>query len=1061
MQVDSQAIKVAVRVRPFLSRENHNRSTLSIQGQSITAESPSCKDETNVFAFDYAFWSANPRDRHFISQQNVAHELGSQLCENAYQGFNGCLIAYGQTGAGKSYTVLGYGEEPGLIPNVTAMVFKGSPDPKIWISYLEIYQETIRDLLDVSGQPANLTVCEHPLLGAYIPDLTESPVERLEDVRGLVDYGSKMRVAGSTLMNCGSSRSHSIFSIRVEATNPDGLQISPKISLIDLAGSEGASRAGATCSINRSLSHLVRIIGELAEHCSHARPSLGSVKTTENIPFRSSKLTFLMKDALSDNSKTLMVAAVSPAEQSYNETLATLRFAQSVKKIKTNASVNVNHNEFLVKDLQKDCDMLRSQLGTPHSQEAMVTEVRDEVKERERLVEWLQKSYQVQFEAESERKEMRDAILCDKGLTALEIKVMLSTEKNTPFLHNVCEDPLLSGCLIYFLKEQTTIGSDPSNVIVVKGLDIKDRHGIIANSENSKISFIPCEGARTLVNGEIIDAVTVIRDHDRIVLGRGMAMRLLIPSATNSRVEASPLELDDILLELHPNASPAFLDFKNYIDEMRVRVDKAKMDACVKTLHRICPLVDTANQMAKELHPEANLTYELECIWDIYSWEEEDFLLVRVKKRTEVAYFWTIKKFMARYEQMEEVYQTKQIDPLNDPFIELEAHDIMRIFKEKEHEHWSAMKAVQAQQGKRGILSMLSGMYGSMGALGKEVVVQRVSRASDQQSVNSLRTAKTSGIASKKSTPFSDSSKKSPVRAQKVAFPLRKCSDAIQGFPTMMSGDIQSLEELTRLTLDIKRKVDAASSKDEANQETHEENIKLKNTIEELNQQLLEQNQALASLMPTVVNMATSQNGQPDYQHQASHISQNISRDFTNQSPALQHSSHSVYNSDLSQPSFTPFNRSKHSLFSSELSKPPFGFKQLLALQHSTSDTSFVFPASRALANRSLSSLGSGSQMQQFMPRSTNMIMPQMSTPSFSRSNPPLLRTLDRRSHNEPRIAPVKINAANAFPLLGAHRMSGALGASQAVGGTTLQRSANLLPESSAAGVKLSAVMTP
>lgn len=245
-------------------------------------------------------------------------------------GYNCSLFAYGQTGAGKSYSMVGYGEDKGIIPRSCEEIFQrieANTDPdityKVEASMLEIYNEKVRDLFNPRSDAAagGLKVRDHPKTGPYVDGLTKHSVTNYLQIQRLMDEGSAARTVAATNMNATSSRAHTIFQIILTQTKIDRAagKASDKVSrinLIDLAGSERANKTGATgdrlkegCAINQSLSALGNCISALAESSSGKN---------RHVPYRDSVLTHLLKDSLGGNAKTIMIAAISPADINYD-----------------------------------------------------------------------------------------------------------------------------------------------------------------------------------------------------------------------------------------------------------------------------------------------------------------------------------------------------------------------------------------------------------------------------------------------------------------------------------------------------------------------------------------------------------------------------------------------------------------------------------------------------------------------------------------------------------------------------------------------------------------------
>ncbi|CAK0887114.1 unnamed protein product [Prorocentrum cordatum] len=327
------------------------------------------------FEYDRCFWSFSEDHPLYATQQTLHDEVGCQMIENAVAGFNNCIFAYGQTGSGKSYSVLGgQGEQRGLLPRVVEGLFERFTQleegvtVKAVVSFVEIYNEKLRDLLasdETVDSKVKLAVREHPILGIIVPGLTQSVVENCTEVLDLVDYGTSNRRTSATAMNATSSRSHCIFSFKTNLISGDQVKLS-QTHLVDLAGSERQKRTQAAgdrlkegAAINQSLSTLARVISALAD---------SSKKKAANPPFRTSKLTHILKESLCGNSKTVMMAAISPSLADYEETLSTLNFAKSVKQVQTAATANVLSTATLEQALREEVEALKAKVQMAQEQ---------------------------------------------------------------------------------------------------------------------------------------------------------------------------------------------------------------------------------------------------------------------------------------------------------------------------------------------------------------------------------------------------------------------------------------------------------------------------------------------------------------------------------------------------------------------------------------------------------------------------------------------------------------------------------------------------------------------
>ncbi|PFH56478.1 hypothetical protein XA68_16433 [Ophiocordyceps unilateralis] len=374
-------VRVVVRVRAFLPREIERDAqclvSMDPDSQVTTLHAPpaqSCRsrsrDETDRrFAFDGSFWSHSVDDGHYAGQEDVYNSLGEEFLDHNFDGYHTCIFAYGQTGAGKSYTMMGTAEQPGLIPRTCEDLFErietahgesANVAYSVHVSYLEVYNEHVRDLLVpvVAGAPPHyLKMRESPTEGPYVKDLTEVPVRSLAEILRHMKAGDASRTTASTRLNDVSSRSHAVFTIMLRQIHHDldtdeTTERSSRIRLVDLAGSERAKATAATgvrlregANINKSLAALGRVMAALATDPRKRRRLDGGV-----VPYRDSVLTWLLKDSLGGNSKTAMIACIGPAD--YEETLSTLRYADQAKRIRTRAVVNQDQRSTAERDAQ-------------------------------------------------------------------------------------------------------------------------------------------------------------------------------------------------------------------------------------------------------------------------------------------------------------------------------------------------------------------------------------------------------------------------------------------------------------------------------------------------------------------------------------------------------------------------------------------------------------------------------------------------------------------------------------------------------------------------------------
>uniref|UniRef100_A0A8C9ASX9 Kinesin-like protein n=1 Tax=Prolemur simus TaxID=1328070 RepID=A0A8C9ASX9_PROSS len=360
-------VKVVVRCRPLNEREKSMcyRQAVSVdemRGTITVHKIDSSNEPPKTFTFDTVF---GPESK----QLDVYNLTARPIIDSVLEGYNGTIFAYGQTGTGKTFTMEGVRAVPelrGIIPNSFAHIFghiaKAEGDTRflVRVSYLEIYNEEVRDLLG-KDQTQRLEVKERPDVGVYIKDLSAYVVNNADDMDRIMTLGHKNRSVGATNMNEHSSRSHAIFTITIECSEKgvDGnMHVRMgKLHLVDLAGSERQAKTGATgqrlkeaTKINLSLSTLGNVISALVDG-----------KST-HVPYRNSKLTRLLQDSLGGNSKTMMCANIGPADYNYDETISTLRYANRAKNIKNKARINEDPKDALLRQFQKEIEELKKKL---------------------------------------------------------------------------------------------------------------------------------------------------------------------------------------------------------------------------------------------------------------------------------------------------------------------------------------------------------------------------------------------------------------------------------------------------------------------------------------------------------------------------------------------------------------------------------------------------------------------------------------------------------------------------------------------------------------------------
>ncbi|XP_066296372.1 kinesin-like protein KIF1A isoform X20 [Branchiostoma lanceolatum] len=624
------SVKVAVRVRPFNNREigRQAKCVISMKDKTTAIQHPKQSKDVKAFNFDYSYWShTNEQDPNFAGQSKVYQDIGEEMLQHAFEGYNVCIFAYGQTGAGKSYTMMGKPEprdQQGIIPQLCEELFdkiktQESKDLQfsVEVSYMEIYCERVRDLLNPKNK-GNLRVREHPLLGPYVEDLSKLAVTSFNEINTLMDEGNKARTVAATNMNETSSRSHAVFTVVFTQKRHDEMtdlstEKVAKISLVDLAGSERANATGAKgdrlkegANINKSLTTLGKVIHALAESSQSGdmkkiiKSQSGSKKRKKSdfIPYRDSVLTWLLRENLGGNSKTAMIAALSPADINYEETLSTLRYADRAKQIVCKAVVNEDPNARLIRELKEEVhrlkDLLKSEgladlvdsmytksdgstpllsptdelnanvpnknlqlqphnlngpaspsdsgqrIMTPRNEDAM-----EQLRASEKLIAELNETWEEKLKKTELVKQEREAALAELGvaLDGTGITIGVCSPKNTPHLVNLNEDPLMSECLLYYIKPGIMkVGSTHADIIL-SGPHIRDHHCTFESREKNGeiiVTVTPEKGATIFVNGKTVEGPLLLKTGHRVILGKNHVFRFNHPEQARQEREKTP-----------------------------------------------------------------------------------------------------------------------------------------------------------------------------------------------------------------------------------------------------------------------------------------------------------------------------------------------------------------------------------------------------------------------------------------------------------------------------------------------------------------------------------------
>ncbi|KAL7872724.1 hypothetical protein AOLI_G00117950 [Acnodon oligacanthus] len=670
-------VKVAVRVRPFNKREKDagSRCIVSMSSNIITIQDPRNQQNRRTFTFDHAFWSHSGfvRNSHglfvpeedggrYADQVSVFEGLGQGVLENALQGYNATLLAYGQTGSGKSYSMLGYGPNKGLVPTLCDHLFQfirtnqDSRQCQVFFSMLEIYNEQVIDLLSRgSRSPGGLRVREDQQRGFYVEGLRRVPSDSATQVEQLMEQGTRTRTTAATHMNSNSSRSHMLIILQLKQIfSKECNTKQSNINLVDLAGSERQRSSGSEVdrlkegtAINLSLTTLGNVISALAE------AALG--KKVVHIPYRDSILTKLLQSALGGNSRTVMIATLSPADICYEESLSTLRYAERAKRIQNRAVVNEGPTERLVKELKAENAKLLLRLSRL-DQEGRRTD--EETKELRRLL----THNELQIRAIQTLWEQR----LQEALKDWEAQYTTITQERTmmqmyPYMLNVNEDAQLSGVIKLFIQDgewDVGLADSPPRSISIRGLGIQEKHAIFSNQQR-KVTITPLSGSKVTVNGVTVSEKTELHHLDRLILGSNSTYLFIGFPSERAGEDCARYDYDYFQSEL---AAAEGIHLHSLCEEQGPRSvqPESSLLAVFYDYIGLMPMVTEANQMSQELNKGVEFKLEIKnlAMSDSKGHDLEKEIVVRVTcvERKQV-WMWSKAKFINRKFLMEEMYQ--------------------------------------------------------------------------------------------------------------------------------------------------------------------------------------------------------------------------------------------------------------------------------------------------------------------------------------------------------------------------------------------------------------------
>uniref|UniRef100_A0A668AWW4 Kinesin family member 4 n=1 Tax=Myripristis murdjan TaxID=586833 RepID=A0A668AWW4_9TELE len=474
-------VRVALRCRPLVPKEINEGCQCCLT--FVPGEPQVIVGTEKAFTYDYVF---DPT----AEQEEVFNIAVSPLLSGLFKGYHATVLAYGQTGSGKTFSMGGtytsaQENDPsvGVIPRVIGMIFQEKEmrtdcEFSLAVSYLEIYNEDILDLLCTSKDKPAISIREDPKDGIKIVGLTEREVFSAHEMVGCLELGNSARTVGSTAMNAASSRSHAIFTITLEqrrGTDKTDSVVS-KLHLVDLAGSERQKKTKAEgdrlkegISINRGLLALGNVISALGDES----------KKGSFVPYRDSKLTRLLQDSLGGNSHTLMIACISPADSNIEETINTLRYADRARKIKNKPIVNVDPRAAEMKRLKQQVQELQVMLL--HARGG-VAPVLNGPESAENVTKLLERNRALQDENNKLSRELSEAA----GQTALMFEKIIMVSQTVRYGDVYCamvEKHLLFHVLVYSLFYCVTdkLSSNLLQEFIFCNLDISESAGIAAS----------------------------------------------------------------------------------------------------------------------------------------------------------------------------------------------------------------------------------------------------------------------------------------------------------------------------------------------------------------------------------------------------------------------------------------------------------------------------------------------------------------------------------------------------------------------------------------------------
>eukprot|EP00439_Symbiodinium_sp_Y106_P062254 s2597_g9.t1 len=685
-----EAVCVGVRLRPFVAYESGQEQCLTIEDNTVHVDpmvaEQSQKAKVLEFAFDCAMDSTDPDSRSYVSQDKCYQMMAKRMVDHVLGGYFSCLFCYGQTGTGKTTTIMGKVEpvsEQGLLLRLMNDLFAESPASRAHVrislvqmadlqsqgsevhckvQMLEVYNEKVRDLLvPMSGKDGGKDgksrqhpeVHVHPKLGVYVKGVADEPVESFENCVQLIEYGNTMKTVAATAMNAKSSRAHTIFKLMVEKRGgTDNTIVTSEAFFVDLAGRENekttkvsGERLVELTFINQSLMWLASCIQALAKPDTRKSMSAAAASGTAMMSrFRNSKLTLLLSNALSGNSKTSMIGTLSPALANFEESYSTLTFASTVKNIKIKAKpASAVDKDALVKTLQEELHSLKEQLAEAQEKVHHDT-LTDKLEATEELVKRYRKGWN---EASSEAKRMmsqRGAALEKLGAPRWSWamhNVLLANkvqQRQVPHLANYSEDPHMRGRLMFHPAQpdrEYSLGyNHDCDFLVPHGLGIqqvtcfihKDSNGRLSSSSSDE-EWHPNKRVDGTISSIEVNGIQLkslqdveLQHLDCVVLGRSVMLYAF--TQPGSDINSLPADkAESLILEIlgrdraeQPGQLQMALKYMSELKSHNLDSDGAtSVQEFMLMAQKAATMVEEANQITAEVKPggQTNLRFEL------------------------------------------------------------------------------------------------------------------------------------------------------------------------------------------------------------------------------------------------------------------------------------------------------------------------------------------------------------------------------------------------------------------------------------------------------------------